>query len=153
MLRHLRHLWLGLALIALASGILLCSDLGRRQRKSAAPAHLPRVALFQFTATALLDDSTRGVVDGLAAAGFIEGKTIELARFNASGDYATATAIARDLAAGGYDQIVTISTPALQVMATANRDGKTPHVFGTVTDPYGSGVGITGTAPDSTPRT
>ncbi|HQL20459.1 MAG TPA: ABC transporter substrate-binding protein [Opitutaceae bacterium] len=151
MLRSLKHLWLGLALIAAASGILLCSDLGRRQKKPQAPAHLPRVALFQFTSTALLDDSTKGVVEGLAEAGFVEGKTIELVRFNASGDYATATAIAKDLAAGGYDQIVTISTPALQVMASANRDGKTPHVFGTVTDPYGSGVGITGPAPDQHP--
>ena len=151
MLRCLKHLWLGLALIAAASGILLSSDIGRRQKAAPSPARIPRVALFQFVSTALIDDTAKGVVDGLAAAGFVEGKTIQLARFNASGDYATATAIAKDLAAGGYDQIVTVSTPALQAMAAANRDGKTPHVFGAVTDPYGSGVAIAGPAPDQHP--
>jgi len=151
MLRCLKHLWLGLALIAAASGILLSSDIGRRQKAAPSPARIPRVALFQFVSTALIDDTAKGVVDGLAAAGFVEGKTIQLARFNASGDYATATAIAKDLASGGYDQIVTVSTPALQAMAAANRDGKTPHVFGAVTDPYGSGVAITGPAPDQHP--
>jgi ABC-type uncharacterized transport system substrate-binding protein len=151
MLRCLKHLWLGFVLIAVASGILLSSDIGRRRKSAPAPARIPRVALFQFVSTALIDDTAKGVVDGLAAAGFVEGKTIQLARFNASGDYATATAIAKDLAGGGYDQIVTVSTPALQAMAAANRDGKTPHVFGAVTDPYGSGVAITGPAPDQHP--
>jgi len=151
MLRCLKHLWLGLALIAVASGILLSSDIGRRQKHRPAPARIPRVALFQFVSTTLIDDTAKGVVDGLAAAGYVDGRTIALKRFNASGDYATATAIAKDLASGGYDQIVTVSTPALQAMAAANRDGKTPHVFGAVTDPYGSGVAITGPAPDQHP--
>lgn len=150
MLRRLKHLWLGFLLIALASGILLWSDLGRR-RQAAPAAKVPRVALFQFTSTTLIDDTARGVVDGLAAAGFFDGRTLRLERFNASGDYATATAIARSLAAGGYDQIITVSTPALQAMATANREGRTPHVFGAVTDPYGSGVGITGAGPGDHP--
>lgn len=151
MLRCLKHLWLGLALIAVASGILLSSDIGRRQKHRPAPARIPSVALFQFVSTTLIDDTVTGVVDGLAAAGYVDGQTIALKRFNASGDYATATAIAKDLASGGYDQIITVSTPALQVTATANREGKTPHVFGAVTDPYGSGVAIAGPAPDQHP--
>ncbi len=151
MLRRLKHLWLGATLIAAASSLLLWSDLGRRQKTPTAPAHVPRVALFQFTSTTLIDDTARGVVEGLAQAGYVDGRTLKLERFNASGDYATATAIARDLAAGGFDQIVTVSTPALQAMAAANREGRTPHVFGAVTDPYGSGVGITGTAPEQHP--
>ena len=68
MLRCLKHLWLGLALIAAASGILLSSDLGRRQKTASSPARIPRVALFQFVSTALIDDTAKGVVDGLAAA-------------------------------------------------------------------------------------
>jgi ABC-type uncharacterized transport system substrate-binding protein len=151
MLRRLKHLWLGLALIAVASGILLWSDFDRRQKQRPAAQRIPRVAVFQFASTALLDDSVRGVVDGLAKEGFVDGQTIKLERFNASGDYATANTIARDLVSSGYDQLITISTPALQVMAAANRDGKTPHVFGAVTDPYGSGVAITGTAPNQHP--
>ncbi len=151
MFRSFKHLWLGLTLIAVASGILLWSDLDRRQNHQRPAQRLPRVAVFQFTSSALLDDSVRGVLDGLTSAGYVDGQTIKLERFNASGDYAIANAIARDLVAGGYDQIITISTPALQVTAAANRDGKTLHVFGAVTDPYGSGVAITGTAPNEHP--
>ena len=40
--------------------------------------------------------------------------------------------------------VVTVSTPALQVMANANKDGGVIHVFCAVTDPFISGVGITG---------
>ena len=76
MLRCLKHLWLGLALIAVASGILLSSDIGRRQKHRPAPARIPRVALFQFVSTTLIDDTAKGVVDGLAAAGYVDGQTI-----------------------------------------------------------------------------
>jgi len=46
---------------------------------------------------------------------------------------------------------VTISTPALQVMANANKDGELLHVFCAVTDPVASGVGITGPAANQHP--
>jgi ABC-type uncharacterized transport system substrate-binding protein len=46
------------------------------------------------------------------------------------------------MAAGGHDLLVTITTASLQAVANANRAGKTPHVFGLVSDPYAAGVGI-----------
>jgi ABC-type uncharacterized transport system substrate-binding protein len=155
MLRTLKSLGLGLALIAATSAVLLLSDLDRRGRRTApspAAARLPRIAIMQFASSALLDDATAGILAGLLAGGYEDGRTARLRRFNASGDYATANTMARDIAAGGYDLIITASTPALQVMAAANRDGKTVHVFGAVTDPYGSGVGITGPEPGQHPR-
>ena len=155
MLRTLKSLGLGLALIAATSAVLLVSDLDRRGRRNAqatAASRLPRIAVMQFTSAAVLDDAVTGVLAGLRAGGYEDGRTARIQKFNASGDYATGNAMARDIVAGGYDLIITASTPAVQIMAAANRDGKTVHIFGAVTDPYGSGIGITGPEPHQHPR-
>lgn len=151
MLKGLRHLALGLSLIAAASALLLFADLDHRVTGEAASKRLPQIAIMQFTATTLLDDTVEGMRAGLREAGFEDGRTARIKLFNASGDYATANAMARDIVSGGYDLILTASTPALQVMAQANRDSRRVHVFGAVTDPYGSGVGITGPGADQHP--
>ena len=57
---------------------------------------------------------------------------------NAQNDYAVANAIVQDIIRRKYDYVVTISTPALQVTANANKT--IPHIFGTVTDPFRAGV-------------
>ena len=66
-------------------------------------------------------------------------------RYCAEGDAATSNTIARALAGGDEDLVITLSTPSLQALAGANRDAKHLHVFGMVSDPVASGVGI---APD-----
>ena len=47
---------------------------------------------------------------------------------------------------------ITVSTPCLQAMASANRAGKVTHVFGLVTDPFISGVGLNRERPLEHPR-
>ena len=47
-------------------------------------------------------------------------------------------AIARGIADGKYDLIMTSTTPCLQAVANANKSGKSIHVFGAVTDPFGA---------------
>jgi len=64
----------------------------------------------------------------------------------------TANTIAQNIVSRKFDVVITISTPALQVMANANRKGDVIHVFCSVTDPYVSGVGITGSAPNQHPK-
>ena len=135
----LRRLSLGLFLAALASAVLLLSDAHQRRPK-AQPR--PRVAVFQIASRPVLDDSVRGVVEGLAAAGYREGTTLEVKRYNAEGDLPTANAIAREIVGGGFDVAITASTPALQALANANRDGRVLHVFCTVTDPFEAKVGL-----------
>ncbi len=151
MLKIFKHLALGVGLIAAASAVLLFSDLNHRSGSASRERRIPRIALMQFAATSLLDDTVQGMRQGLRNAGLEEGRNVQLKVFNASGDYATANTMARDIASGGFDLIMTASTPALQVMAKVNRDSKIPHVFGAVTDPYGSGVGITGPEPSQHP--
>ena len=67
LLRTLRHLALGLTLIAAASALLLLSD--RERRTEAGPRNVVRVALVQHASTPVLDEGVRGLLQGLAEQG------------------------------------------------------------------------------------
>jgi ABC-type uncharacterized transport system substrate-binding protein len=139
----IRRLALGLGLIALASAILLVADRGHRT--TAAPAATPamhHIAVLQHANTPVLDDSVRGTLDALAARGYRKGETLQVDSFNAQGDMAMGVTIAKQLASGGYDLVITSSTPSMQAVANTNRDGKVRHLFTTVADPFESGVGL-----------
>jgi len=87
----------------------------------------------------------------LAEMGFVDGKNCTIKRFSAEGDMPTANTIAQNIVHSRFDMVITASTPALQTMANANKEGKVMHVFCTVTDPYSAGVGITGPEPHQHP--
>ena len=46
------------------------------------------------------------------------------------------------MVSGGFQVLISFGTPSMQAVANANRDGRIPHVFGTVANPRRSGVGI-----------
>jgi ABC-type uncharacterized transport system substrate-binding protein len=125
-----------LALLGGASALLLVTDRGAAARR------LPAVAVLQQVSTAVLDDAVRGMIEGLAERGFVDGRTVTIRRFNAEGDAAQANAIAREIVNGPFDLTLTSSTPSLQAVATANRRGRIRHVFAAVADPCSAGVGI-----------
>ncbi len=54
----------------------------------------------------------------------------------------TGVAIARQVTAGGFDLVITSSTPSMQAVANNNREGKVKHLFTLVADPFASGVGL-----------
>lgn len=166
MVRLMKSLFLGIFLIVAASAVLLVSDYrGRVQNMSGTPggsasnglaadgpaaalhgkvrAGSPvRVAVLKWTASVTTDETYEGLVAGLAERGFEHGKNVTLEKFSAEGDMPTAVSMAQNACGGDYDLMLTISTPMLQVGATANKEGKVVHVFGAVTDPYAAGVGI-----------
>lgn len=145
----LKRLSLGIILIVLASAVLLLSD--SKGRKGTVK-RARRLAILQHSSQPILDDGAQGMIDGLAEAGFIDGKNISLRRYNAENDLPTANAIAKEITAGQYDLVLTASTLSLQAVANANRAGKTVHVFGLVSDPFGAGVGISRDKPLQHPR-
>ena len=100
------------------------------------------IALFQNVSQAPIEEAAKGVLAGLAAAGFAEGPSFRIRRYNAEGDAATLNSIAQAIIGGDDDLVITLSTPSLQAFAAANRDANRPHVFGMVSDPAASGVGI-----------
>jgi len=144
-----KRLILGLVLIISASAALLLSDLGRR---TAVARTVPHVGLLQHTSTMLLDEGTRGAIDGLAKNGFIDGKTILIDKFNAQGDISVGSSIAKEMVNARYDLLLTMSTLSLQAVANANRNDKTIQVFGLVADPVVAGVGISRDNPLDHPR-
>src|SRR5215469_14512466 len=135
----MKRLLLGIILIASASAALLLSDLGRQ---TAGSRDIPHVGLLQHASTLLLDEGTRGAIDGLADNGFVEGKTIIIDKFNAQGDISVGNSIAKEMVNARYDLLLTMSTLSLQAVANANRGKKTVQVFGLVADPSVAGVGI-----------
>jgi ABC-type uncharacterized transport system substrate-binding protein len=142
-----------MVLILAASAVLLFTDRPRPRtdRVNSGSAQAASVALFQYISNPSLEDGARGLIAALAASGYRDGERIRLRRFNAEGDSATANTIARALVGGEFALIVTLSTPSLQAVAGANRDTRVPHVFGLVSDPVASGVGITREDPKKHP--
>jgi ABC-type uncharacterized transport system substrate-binding protein len=136
----LRHLALGLTLIAAASALLLFSDRGRRT--DAATGRQLRVAIVQHASTPVLDAGVSGLIQGLAEQGFRDGDAIAITTYNAQGDLAVGNTIARQVTSGEFDLVLTSSTPSMQAVANANRDGRVKHVFTLVADPFSAGVGL-----------
>ncbi|NQV32373.1 MAG: ABC transporter substrate-binding protein [Phycisphaeraceae bacterium] len=144
MLRILKKLTLGVSLIAAASAVLLMSDL---KQWKAGGNKVPRVAILNYATRPVLEDGQNGILDAFKDHGFINGENIEIKLFNAENDLPTANTMASAIIGGNFDLVVSISTPCLQAMASANRNGTVKHIFGVVTDPFGAGVGISPTDP------
>jgi len=135
-----KRLALGILLIALASAILLVAD---RERRTPAERRALRIAVFQHSDSAIMEDGVRGMVDGLAARGYRAGEGgVTIERFSAQNDMPTGIAIARQLTGGNYDLIVTSSTPSMQAVANTNKERQVRHVFGLVADPFSAGIGL-----------
>ena len=66
-----RRLALGILLIALASAILLVAD---RERRAPDEQKSLRLAIFQHADSAIMEDGVRGMIDGLAARGYRDGR-------------------------------------------------------------------------------
>jgi len=138
-----------LFLLAVAS-ILLLSDLsnrkGERVRKD-----VQRVAIFKFNSNLILERTEQGVIDELNIQAPGLRSRLELTRYCPQGDLPTANTTAQGILSDKFDLVISISTPGLQVMANANKNGAIRHVFCSVTDPFVSGVGITGPGKDERP--
>ncbi len=82
------------------------------------------------------------MIAGLKEGGFDDGQKLTLKRYNAEGDRSTAIMIAKEVVGGDFDAVLTLSTPVLQAVASANVDAQRTHIFTLSTDPWGAGIGI-----------
>ncbi len=145
----MKRLSLSIFLIILASSVLLISDLNQRQKKR---SRIPNIAILQYSSHTFLDDGVKGIMDGLKEKGFEDGSNINIRHFNSEGDLPTTNTIAKEITSGKYDYALTVSTPALQAVANANKQGKVIQIFGVVTDPFIAGVGLDKKKPYDHPR-
>ena len=144
-----KRLALGITLILLTSAVLLFSDLGRR---TSARGSVVKIAILQHASSPVLDDGITGMIQGLAEHGFADGATASIQRFNAEADMAVGNAIATQIVNGEYDLVLTSSTPSMQAVANANREGRVRHVFGIVADPFVAGIGLDRANPMKHPK-
>lgn len=91
------------------------------------------VAISTIVEVPALLAAKQGIIDGLAARGYIEGKTIEISYQNANGSMPTQQQIAHKFMGENPDVIVPITTPTSQVMMAGTKG--IPIVFAMVTDP------------------
>src|SRR5271165_6265690 len=147
----LKGLALGLGLIAVLSSILLLSDLGHRKSAFAASASVHphasangkvvKAAIVYFARDVGTDMCVQGLIDGLKASGFEEGKNLEVRRADAQGEMINIPAMLQNYDGSDVDLIMTITTPCLT--GACNRVKHKPVVFTCVTDPIAAGAGKT----------
>lgn len=130
-----RYFVIVLSLLLVLSAITGCSS-------SSAPTTAPgpaaqekvyKVGLIQLVEHPSLDYVREGIFEGLKASGFEQGKNIMIDYQNAQNDQANLNNIAKKFVGDKDDLIISITTPATQVVAASTTD--IPIVFGAVTDP------------------
>ncbi|WP_413284072.1 ABC transporter substrate-binding protein [Vibrio sp. MA40-2] len=99
-------------------------------------AKTAKVAVSQIVEHPALDATRQGLLDGLKAQGYEEGKNLEFDFKTAQGNPAIAVQIARQYVGERPDVLVGIATPTAQALVAATRD--LPIVFTAVTDPVGA---------------
>ncbi|MCA0760256.1 ABC transporter substrate-binding protein [Vibrio vulnificus] len=95
-----------------------------------------KVAVSQIVEHPALDATRQGLLDGLKAKGYVEGKNLEFDYKTAQGNPAIAVQIARQFVGESPDVLVGIATPTAQALVSATRS--IPVVFTAVTDPVGA---------------
>ncbi len=106
---------------------------------AARPAKTWKIAMLEFVDVPDSEDAQRGVRDGLAQAGLVDGRDYTVRVRNAQGDMATLTTLVDAALGDGADLLVTLSTPTLQAALQRARD--VPIVFTFSADPIGAGAG------------
>ncbi|EHY0957381.1 ABC transporter substrate-binding protein [Vibrio vulnificus] len=96
-------------------------------------AKTAKVAVSQIVEHPALDATRQGLLDGLKAKGYVEGKNLEFDYKTAQGNPAIAVQIARQFVGESPDVLVGIATPTAQALVSATRS--IPVVFTAVTDP------------------
>lgn len=119
--------------LGLAAACLLSSCSPADKDKASAEVNLKKVAITAIVEHPALDAVRKGVIDELAAEGYVEGKNIQIDFQSAQGNTATAGQIAKKFVGSNPEVIVTIGTPSAQSMIAATRT--IPVVFAAVTDP------------------
>lgn len=126
------------------TGILVAAALlitgGAFAQTGPVPGKTYKVGFSQIVDHPALNATRQGFLDGLKAAGFVEGKNLVFEYQNAQGDVGNARNIATKFVADGVDLLAPCTTPNTQATIKVARGGSIPVVFGCVTNPVEVGV-------------
>ncbi|MBP6164581.1 MAG: ABC transporter substrate-binding protein, partial [Trichococcus sp.] len=96
------------------------------------------IGILQLTTHPALDQITEGILDELAAAGYVDGENATIDFQNAQGDQANMKSIAESFVSHDADIMIGVATPAAQ--ALKNASDEIPVILGAVQDPVGAGL-------------
>jgi ABC-type uncharacterized transport system substrate-binding protein len=102
--------------------------------------HVLKLRLVQYSETEFAERCREGLMDGIASAGFIEGKDYEIKLYNAQGDMSTLSSIMTGIKSDNPDLLMVISTPTLQAALRQAGPG-IKIVFTGVGDAIAAGAG------------
>jgi len=143
--------------ISLMMAALCLSSVSAAKKAKKSKNSVVRIGVIQLLEHPALDKNYQGFVDGLAEAGYVDGKNIKIDYQNAQGEQANCVTIAEKLINDKDDLIFAIATPAAQAVANLTTD--IPVLISSVTDPESAklvksnampGTNVTGTS-DLTP--
>jgi len=97
-----------------------------------------RIGILQLVSHPSLDHIREGIIREMRSRQDEMGVEFTFDVQNAQGDMKVVKTIADKFAAGNYDLLIPITTPAAQAVANVEKDA--PVVFGAVTDPVGAGI-------------
>lgn len=132
--------WAVLIIVVLVGGWFVLS-----KKKPADETGPVVIGISQITSHPVFDIVIKGMKQGFADAGYVEGETITYHIENAQGDNSANAAIAQQFSNSDYDLFMPIGTPASQAVVNLVKDR--PIVFGAVTDPVTAGLVSTNEAP------
>src|SRR5262249_20700471 len=104
------------------------------------PGRMYHVGFSQIVDHPALNETRRGLIDGLAKAGFIQGKNLSFEIQIAQGDVANARNIAEKFLADKVDMMAVCTTPNTQAAIKVAQGSTIPVVFGCVTNPVEAGI-------------
>ncbi|CZR09119.1 tryptophan ABC transporter substrate-binding protein [Trichococcus collinsii] len=119
-----------------------CGNTGSESDSSAATTESEQeqvyIGILHLTTHPALDQITEGIMDELAAAGYVDGENATIDFQNAQGDQANMKSIAESFVSHDADIMIGVATPAAQ--ALKNASDEIPVILGAVQDPVGAGL-------------
>lgn len=99
-----------------------------------------QIGVTQIVTHPALDSIRTGCINGLAEAGYVDGKNVVYDFENPEGDMSVGKTIADKFVSEKKDLIISLTTPCTQAVAAAAKDTGIPVVFIAVTDPVMAGI-------------
>lgn len=99
-----------------------------------------KIGILQYAPHASLDDCYTGILEGLKAEGYENGKNCTIDYVNGQGEAETNNLTASNFVTEGDDIIIAIATPSAAAAYAAAKDKGIPVVFSACSDPVGAGL-------------
>lgn len=121
-----------LVLVMMVASLMLFSNISCHKDQKT------KIGITQIVSHPSLDEIRKGIIQGLAERGYVDGKNIEIIYRNANGDPSLTLPIAQDFVQKGVKVLVPITTPS--ALGAAKSTQTIPIIFGAVTDPLRIGL-------------